>query len=125
MAEEQTPYLNEVAPGRYESPLDDYPGHIQFPAPLMFRHVKEWWKLAIEEIVGKRGATFDVIAAEWYAAKRLILGYGEWAIDGVGRGDVEADEVPAEVINFVMNAADVYIYPKLPPTALRRVRTGT
>lgn len=110
-------------PGRYESPFDEYPGYVQFPAPLMLHHVQAWWEKAVEPLANKKRVDYAYWDAEWQAAKALILQFGAWRIESVPQGEVDADRVPAEVVGWVLEVADEYVGPKLPPKMRRLARS--
>lgn len=112
-------------PGRYESNLAGYPGHIQFPNPLRLAHFKAWWETAITPLKTLTKLDFDHAMSEWKAAAKLILEFGEWEIKSVPRGEVAADQIPVEVVNFVLECADDYIYPLLPEKKRQLIRTAT
>lgn len=106
-------------PGRYPSPLEQYPGFIQFPAPLMYAHFKEWWIRTLEPLNDVRKLDFRGFDLEWEGARYLITEFGEWSISGVPIGDVKTGNVPLEVVNFVRQAADHYLFPQLSPKESR------
>lgn len=106
-------------PGRYPSPLEKYPGFVQFPAPFMYHHFKEWWQRTLEPLKEVAKLDFKGLDLEWEGAKYLLLEFGEWQLSGVPVGDVRSNNVPLEVVNFVRQAADHYLYPQLSPKELR------
>ncbi len=108
------PSKNGTQPGRYESPIEAYPGFIQFPYPFTYRHFQTWWKSGVEPIKKLSRLDFEAFNFEWEAVKRLLLDSGDWQIEGIKVGEVETDDVPMEVISFVVQSADEYIYPLLP-----------
>jgi hypothetical protein len=113
---------NEQKPGHFTSELDDYPGTFNLPHPFLDRHMRVWWQIAIRDIQGMSEADFAVYDAEWKAAVELIRQFGAWDIDNVPVGDLDSDSVPMAVKQWVIEVADIYIYPFLPPRIRRRVR---
>lgn len=111
-------------PGRYPSPLEKYPGYVQFPPVLMYAHFKLWWQKVLEPLKDVARLDFKGIDLEWEGARDLLLEYGEWQIQGVPVGEVKANHVPLEVVNFVRQAADHYLYPQLSPKELRLLYTS-
>ena len=107
-------------PGHFESELDDYPGFFELPHPFLDRHMKLWWKEAIEPLKGVTRLDYAFYDGEWNAAIKLIREHGKWSIDGVPIGDLESDGVPSVVKAWVKEAAE-YIYPFLPPRMLLAV----
>lgn len=117
--------MSESAPGRYDSPFEDHPGYIQFPYPMMFPHFRDWWKAAVEPLKNLTRLDFDHLDCEWQGAKKLITEYGEWAIQGVAVGDAKNDNVPLEVISWVEDCAEDYIWPQLSEKKRRLLSTVT
>ena len=113
--------MTEDKPGFFTSEIDAHPGTIQFPYPLMLEHFREWWKLAVEGAKGTSVLDYAFYQGEWDAAKKLLIEYGEWRIDGLSMNDVLGDRVPQEVVNWVVGCADLYVTDFLPPKARRRL----
>lgn len=99
--------------GRYESNLPEYPGFIQFPYPFTLAHFRAWWELSIRPMKGKAKTETNVFVDDWPGAKELITRFGDWRIDGVSLADLQADNVPMEVVSWVTDCADDYIAPQL------------
>lgn len=106
-------------PGYYEPDVDKYPnlekypGHIQFPYPLELTHFKAWWKTAIESAKELTKLDWETFEGEWEGAKTLLLEYGEWEIKDVPRGHVKENRVSLELVSWVTECADDYIWPQL------------
>ena len=107
-----------MAEGRYEW---EGGGYIQFPHPFMVVHMRRWWETAVTPVADKTRIDWSVTEAEWVAARTLLLEYGQWAIDGVSPGDARDDNLPADLLAWVIEKADEYITPFL-PRAMRRVQ---
>ena len=116
---------NGTAPGHYDSKgrdgLEDYPGYFELPHPFLDRHIKLWWKEAIEPLNGLSRLDYAFYDGEWDAAVKLIRDHGKWEVDAVPIGDLESDGVPSIVKSWVMKEAADYIYPFLPPRMLLAV----
>lgn len=106
-------------PGYYEPDIEkypglaDYPGHIRFPFPLELPHFKAWWKAAIEAAKNLSKLDWDTFEGEWEASKVLLVEFGEWEIKGVPVGNVRENRVPLELVSWVTECADEYIWPQL------------
>ena len=108
--------------GHFISTLEDYPGFFELPHPFLDRHMKLWWKSAIDPLNTLTPLDFDFYDGEWTAAVSLIQKYGEWAVENVSEGDLESDEaMPSVVKAWVMRQASSYIYPFLPQSIQRRL----
>lgn len=100
-------------PGRYQSNLPGYPGYIQFPYPFTLAHFRAWWEMAIKPAKGKSKADTNLFIDDWPGARELITKYGDWRIENVSLADLQADNVPLEVVSWVADCADEYISPQL------------
>lgn len=114
---------SEQEPGRYESDIEGLGGYIRFPFPFMWEHLKLWWAESIGKLRGKGSLDLDTVEVEFLAARRLIAVYGEWAIEGVTLEQAEALAVPADLMSFVIESADAYIWPHLPEKKRRLILT--
>lgn len=103
------------AQGRFESPLPEFPGFIQFPYPLTLPHFKLWWETAVERMDGLNLTDYALFECEWQAAMTLVLEHGRWGIDGVPPGDVKNGQVHLGVAAWVIECAQDYVTPFLPP----------
>ena len=112
-------------PGYYPSELEAYPGHICFPYPLTLPQFKVWWKASVESVKELTRLDFNSFNAEWEGAKRLLIEFGEWEIKGVPIGEVKADNVPLEVVSWVCDCAEDYIWPQLSSKKQRTLSTVT
>lgn len=110
---------NENKPGLFESVMDEYPGFVQFPYPLMREQFHEWWMLAVEGIKNMNVLDYAYHDNEWKAYSQLLLNHGDWRIDGISVSDVKSGNVPQVVANFVMEAGDIYVRDFLPRKAQR------
>ena len=108
----------QVKPGHFESELADYPGHFELPHPFLERHMKLWWKEAIEPLKGLSRLDYEFYDGEWGAAVKLIREYGTWSVEAVPVGDLESDGIPSIVKAWVLKDSAEYIYPFLPPRML-------
>ena len=116
---------DENRPGYYASPLERYPGHIQFPDPLGLVEFTAWWKVAIHPLKNMDGFDLELFSFEWVGAKALLLEYGERGIKDVPKGKVKEDRVPLPVMSWVSDCADDYIFPQLPKKKQARLLTLT
>ncbi len=107
--------------GHFEIVLDDYPGYFELPFPFLDRHMKVWWKLAIDPRDQWTPLDFAYHHCEYEAAVKLIKEFGKWAIDGVPAGDLDSDNMPSDVKAWVMLAGSLYIFPKLPISVQRKM----
>ena len=93
----------ELPPGWYDSPFDQYPGHIQFPYPLTYPQWKKWWKAAVEPLKQYKALDFDHWDGGWQGSKILILEYGSWDIEKVKNilmlQNLDTDEIIEHVRN--------------------------
>lgn len=114
-------------PGHYEYSANGYSGHIQFPYPLTWSHVKEWWTRVIKPMKDKdlRRLDFEYTDCQWEGARDLLLDYGQWALTGAGvaPGDAKNGTVPAEIVTFVIESAEDYLLPFLHPRLRRMLST--
>jgi hypothetical protein len=119
--------MAELPPGRYEPEIEGYSGHIQFPHPMRLPHFKGWWEHAVEPILSKKRLDWDSLDFEWQGAKHLLLEYGKWSVEGehCKPGDARNDDVPLEIWSWVIECADDFIYPQLPPKKLVRLSSLT
>lgn len=101
------------SPGRFEANLPSYPGYIQFPYPFTLAHFRAWWEMSVKPQKGKAKADTNLFVDDWPGAKELIIKYGDWRIEGVSLADLQADNVPMEVVSWVTDCADEYISPQL------------
>jgi hypothetical protein len=115
--------MADEEPGRYESPLDEYPGHVQLPAPLMLAQFRQYWDIAIKPLGDLRPIDFDYWQRPLDGVLMLIVDYGEWAIDGVALGDVKAGNIPLPVAEWLLTIGREYIMPQLDPKKQRVVST--
>jgi len=122
-AKAQTRQSEDKRPGYYESDVEGYPGHIQFPYPLILPQFKAWWKVAIEPLKTLSKLDFEHFDAEWQGAKVLLTEFGEWAVEGVPVGEAKEDRVPLEVMSWVVDCADDYIGPQLSEKKARLLST--
>lgn len=99
-------------PGYFESPFEKYPGHIQFPYPLILPQFEAWWKAAIEPLKSLTRLDWGYSSADWAGAKVLLLDYGEWAIQGVAPGEAR-ERPPLEVVSWVCECAAAYLETQL------------
>ena len=53
----------------------------------------------------------------------LLTEFGEWAVEGVPVGEAKADRVPLEVMSWVVDCADEYIWPQLSEKKARLLST--
>ncbi len=113
--------LEESRRGHFESVLEDYPGYFELPFPFLDRHMKVWWEMAITPLGKLTDLDFERYDGEWKAAVKLIKEFGKWAIDGVPEGDLDTDNIPSEVKQWVMLAGSLYIFPKLPISIQRKL----
>ena len=90
--------------GVYISLLEDHPGSVKFPVPLIGAHYKAWRK-AEQESKDKKE---DTVFAEWRRALALIE---DWSIEGVPTSALtpEGDQVPLEVIHWVRLVSMLYM----------------
>ena len=102
-------------PGRFVSELDSYPGHFSFPYPLQALHMRLWWKIFVVDAGDIARINYEAYNAEWQAYVTLIRDHGEWSIENVPPGDLDTDNMPAEVQAWVMLKGNEYIYPFLMP----------
>ena len=112
-------------PGYYVSPLEQYPGYLQFPVPLEYPHYKDWWIKTIQPLKEINKFDFARIDLEWEGAKLLLLEWGTWGLSNISPGKVKANQVPIEVVNFVREAADDYLYDLISPKDLRLLFMST
>lgn len=105
----------EEKPGHFDSNLDDYPGFFELPHPFLDRHMKLWWKEAIEPLKGLTRLDYAFYDGEWSAVVALIQGHGKWEIEGIPVGDLESDSVPSIVKAWVTKEASEYISRFLSP----------
>jgi hypothetical protein len=105
---------NPETPGHFDSELDDYPGYFELPHPFLDRHMRVWWKHAIEDVKGLGSLDFELYDGEWKGLVALVERHGKWAVEGVPVGDLASDGVPMVVKSWAMQEADNYIYPFLP-----------
>ena len=110
-------------PGRYESPIEAYPGHVQLPAPCMLPHFKAYWDVAVKPLADLRPIDWDYWQGPLDGVILLIVDYGEWAIEGVPLGDVKAGNLPLEVAEWLLTIGRDYITPQLDPKKARVVST--
>ena len=117
--------MADVKPGYYPCELNGCGGHIQFPHPLTWTHVRAWWEKVIEPLKEKSRLDFEYTDLQWKGARDLILDFGEWSLTGpaCAPGNAKADEVPAEVATFVIESAEAYIVPFLHPRLRRMLST--
>jgi hypothetical protein len=101
--------------GRFKSPLEAYPGHIQLPSPFMLQHFKAYWNTAIKPLSDLRPIDWDYWQGPLDGVILLIADYGEWGIEGVQFGDVKAGNIPLELSQWLLGVGREYITPKLDP----------
>lgn len=118
--------MTDDKPGYYPCELSGYGGHIQFPHPLTWTQVQQWWQKVVEPLKEKSRLDFDYTAVQWQGARDLLLDFGQWELTGpnCSRGDAKADNAPAEIVTFVLESAEAYIVPFL-PQRLRRMLSTT
>lgn len=116
MADELLATEDPALPGRFPSPLANYPGYVRLPAPFLGRHYKAWYRAseAQPEGTGPRDIENKAAFQEWRAAFAVVL---EWKLDGLPPSDIDAsgDNVPAEVLFWVKALVIRYIADKLDP----------
>jgi hypothetical protein len=100
-------------PGKYECRVDGYGGFIQFPYPFTLAHFEAWWSLAVKPQKGKTRTEINLFVDDWPAARELLRKYGDWRVEGVTLGQLESDDVPLEIVSWVVDCADEYISPLL------------
>ncbi len=111
----------EARRGHFESVLEDYPGYFELPHPFLDRHMKVWWKLAIDPRDNWTPLDFEYYDGEYKAAVKLITEFGKWAVKGVPKGDLDSDNMPSDVKSWVMLVGSLYIFPKLPISVQRKM----
>ena len=110
-------------PGRYESPLEKYPGFVQLPDPMMLHHFKAYWEIAVKPLGDLRPIDWDYWQFPLDGVIMLILQFGEWEIEGIPQGEVEAGNIPLEVAEWLLTIGRDYITPQLDPKKQRVVST--
>jgi hypothetical protein len=110
-------------PGRFDSPIEAYPGYVQLPAPMMLHHFKAYWEIAVMPLGDKRPIDWDYWQFPLDGVIMLITQFGEWAIEGVKVGDLEAGSIPLEVSEWLLTVGRDYITPQLDPKKQRVVST--
>lgn len=106
---------------KFISELDAYPGSFELPEPFLERHLKVWWKKAIEPLSGRGKYDYEFYDPEWDGIVSLITGFGKWDVENVPVGDLQTDGVPMAVKVWVMEVSSAYIYPFLPPRAKLKI----
>lgn len=101
------------SPGYYRSELERYPGHIQFPYPFTLAHFRVWWEMSIKPLKNRAKAETNLFVDDWPGARELLVKFGDWKVEGVTLGQLEAGDVPLEVVSWVCDCADEYIAPLL------------
>lgn len=114
---------SETRPGYFDSPIAAYPGYIQFPHPFTLDAFGKWWKRAVEPVLDAKTMAFASASWEWEGAKHLLLDHGEWAVKSISRDDVVENRVPLEVVSWVEDCQDAYIWPMLSQKKRRRLST--
>ena len=110
-------------PGRYESPLEEYPGHVQLPAPIMLPHFQKYWEKAIKPLGDLAPIDWEYWQGPLDGVIVLIVEYGEWSIKGVALGDVKAGNIPLPVAEWLLTIGREYIVPQLDPKKRLAVST--
>lgn len=102
-------------PGKYVCDMAEYPGYIQFPHPFMLSHLKKWWEISVDTLKNVEPVEWKHWSVEWEGAKLLIIDYGEWEIEGVSKGDVKEDNIPAVLEEWALACTKDYVLPLLDP----------
>lgn len=100
---------------RIESPFTEWPGHIEFPEPLLGRHYKAWAR-AVEL---KRGNEVEDIPlfAQYRGALVLVE---TWSVDGIAPADLRdegCDAVPTRFMSWLRDRTMEYVAEQLSPKA--------
>jgi hypothetical protein len=115
--------MSDEKPGRFESPLEAYPGYVQLPYPFMLDHLKAYWEVAIKPLADLRPIDWGYWQGPLDGVILLIADYGEWAIKGVAFGDVKEGKIPLEVSQLLLTIGRDYITPQLDPKLQQVVST--
>jgi hypothetical protein len=107
--------LQQAQIGYCTSPYEEYPGYIQFPHPLMLRHVSQWWQAAVKanEDISREEIKYHL--NQWHAYRDMILDNDGWHIENVTPGEVKADEVPSLLVSFILQVGESYVVNQLSP----------
>lgn len=99
---------------KFESEIPGHPGSFEVPDDLTGRHIREWWKFAIEPAKGLDPFDYEFYNGDWLGAAHLIKNFGKWDMQSVPLGDLGTDEAPAAVKAWVTEKVSDYIAPFLP-----------
>jgi len=116
---------DKEAKGRFECSLEGYGGFFELPYPFLDRHMRTWWKVAMEDDEREGAYAYSTHDREWLASVELIERFGKWAVDGVPVGDLKSDGVPMAVKVWVTKEVDGYVFPFLMPSMLRLLVAST
>lgn len=110
-------------PGRYTSPIEEYPGYVQFPAPMMLNHFRAYWEQVIEPLKKLTEVEWQTWQKPLDGALMLIAEYGDWQIEGIKIGDVRDGNAPLAIAEWLPVISRDYILPQLDPKQRRVVST--
>lgn len=102
-------------PGRFRSPLDDFPGYIQFPNPLMLHHVNAWWTRVVEPSENLKTHDLKRQTILWESYRDMLVDNDGWHIEGITVADVKANIVPQSVVSLVLMTGEAWILNHLSP----------
>ncbi|MCI0726424.1 MAG: hypothetical protein L0332_06835 [Chloroflexi bacterium] len=109
--------------------LSEYPGDIRFPKPFTYGDYKKWFRSAFSN--GSSGSNgsgptpADVLLAQYRAAYEVV---SAWNIRNVPKAAAAPEvngkpneDIPMEIVSFLVEMADMYIAPKILVETLQQV----